>query len=726
MDAAGAPVKTAVLLGCFPDTRTGRVPGMDSGAGSSPLTRTERRVLGLALWVGSLVGLCYCAIAYHFRPGDGVAVELRDTYLFYQYAAAISEGHPYAFMAGDAPSTGSTSHLYPALLAIFHRLGASGDALSGAGLGLSFASFLASLVCVFLLVRRLAPEALVLALALNATSGHLAITVFGQTDASLFIPLALGSFAAFAYERRKTLAVGLVLLSLTRPEGFVLSFTLLCADGWRSRRSGERWRYALPATLGIGAFAGTLLVNQLLTGSWLPQSVLAKGVFAEHPLDGATFLTARAVFDVFSELVLGLGEGGRRYYLLPLIGGVCGLAGLLSRIGSRSAGQLFDRWWSSAALLSIGIAIVGGVSGIHHDRYFGWMMPVWLIYVAIGVHNLSDRFAAPALRTALAALLLFFQVVGSAYMASSFASGCARTASSVRFVKRVDAQLPEPTRLGFATASGLAYFLPRHHVTHVNGIVSPAFAHRHPNVVGAEILEHRPELRFDYWLMKASSSRLWYEPFLGQPVSIEPFEDSGGDPFVLYRAEWGSITAVEEPLSKAVIERVQDLDPLPPLDVGWIPSEERCGYATRRRVPGAFVEPLLATGNLEGRRVSDVGRFISGSESFFVPDATGPLSMVIRTTASAAAVVRSGANTSVRRLPVRSPVELQIRVDGGPAVVHRLPLVEDPRLIQEFVVELDAGTSEGADGRRVEIEGDYISLGYWFYRRDAGLGQDSP
>src|SRR5215468_6484827 len=48
---------------------------------------------------------------------------LDDAYIHFQYARAIAEGHPLRFQAGEPITSGSTSLLWPVLLAPFWLVG---------------------------------------------------------------------------------------------------------------------------------------------------------------------------------------------------------------------------------------------------------------------------------------------------------------------------------------------------------------------------------------------------------------------------------------------------------------------------------------------------------------------------------------------------------------------------------------------------------------------------
>lgn len=63
---------------------------------------------------------------------------LDDSYIHFQYARAIAEGHPLRYQAGEPVSTGATSALWPMLLAPFYLIGFHGDAIMWAAWLLSF------------------------------------------------------------------------------------------------------------------------------------------------------------------------------------------------------------------------------------------------------------------------------------------------------------------------------------------------------------------------------------------------------------------------------------------------------------------------------------------------------------------------------------------------------------------------------------------------------------
>ncbi len=65
---------------------------------------------------------------------------LDDSYIHFQYARAIAEGHPLRYQAGEPISTGATSALWPMLLAPFYFIGFQGTAIVWVAWILSFAA----------------------------------------------------------------------------------------------------------------------------------------------------------------------------------------------------------------------------------------------------------------------------------------------------------------------------------------------------------------------------------------------------------------------------------------------------------------------------------------------------------------------------------------------------------------------------------------------------------
>jgi hypothetical protein len=266
-------------------------PPLDTDA---PADDRGLRVLVLGLAVGLLfLGLLLASTNGHFVP------PVVDLYVVCQYAKAMAEGHPFRYNAGEAGSTGATSLLHTAILALGHALGARGEGLVALAIGLGFAYFLATLW----LVRRIGTalggsRTGALAGALTALNGPVAWGFMYGSDIALFMLLAtllLERLVAWAQTGKTTgLIVAAVLLALARPEGLVIAVLL----GGLLLRPGRPARERVLVLLPLAAGGAVLLLQRVMTGSWLGTSVADKSLLASYGLVDTLGLSAQYAVDV--------------------------------------------------------------------------------------------------------------------------------------------------------------------------------------------------------------------------------------------------------------------------------------------------------------------------------------------------------------------------------------------------------------------------------------------
>src|SRR5262245_53711653 len=97
-----------------PAARTAAVPLL-----RPPLTLALLAVATVTMFLSSM----WAATGARFVP------QTVDLYLVCQYAKAMAEGHPFQYYAGDPATTGATSLLHTAALALAHRVGLRGEGL---------------------------------------------------------------------------------------------------------------------------------------------------------------------------------------------------------------------------------------------------------------------------------------------------------------------------------------------------------------------------------------------------------------------------------------------------------------------------------------------------------------------------------------------------------------------------------------------------------------------
>lgn len=673
----------------------------------------DRDTLKLILAGAALLCAVLFGISRLYTESGHVAPPQGDSLIFYQYARAMAEGHPYRYQEDAPPTTGSTSHLYPMLLALPYALGAKGDALVTVGFLLNACFYLALVVLVFLSARRMLPSSAPLAAALAALSGQTMITMFGQTDMGLFTTLAVASFCAALYRRYILLAVLLILCTVTRPEGAVLSVLMIVASFMPTAR-GKRGSvgFTFAGAMGLFAYALIAFFNHRMTGSVVPISVIGKGLSVTHTPAGVLMSAATAIGTMFKEVFFGLTDGHRRFYLLPVFGGWLGVMGLLSRRWRRDETTRVESWWMAAFLVTVAMISVSGWEGIQYDRYLAWILPVWFIYVAIGLRQVAGMFPWRRAYMFMSFALLLYQGLGLAYLGSVYAYRSAALASNLSFVRSVGERLPDGARIGLVDFVGLAYYLPDHPVSNLWGVISPEFVNETSPRMNIEVLKHEPETRFDTWILfSGQETGLWFSVFAGRQLAAEPPLFGRQRSLALYEADWSTLNLSTLPLSSAARQFVYGLGVVDQVNVGYPPHEERADYRQFTRLSGVKLMPVSETLALENRQVTETGRVVMGSETMRIKAEPGrEMRVVLRTSRSAGAVL----STSVQPLEFASPITLTLQVDGKDAGSPTVNL-NGPGEFTEAVFRIP-GELITSNSIELTVGGDHISYAYWFYQ----------
>src|SRR5205814_10508559 len=112
-----------------------------SREGAPRLLRAPSALVLLALAVAlAFTAFMLAATGGHFVP------QVVDLYLVCQYARAMAEGHPFHYNAGEPASTGATSLLHTAVLALAHAVGIRGEGLVAFAIFTGAAGYVASVL----------------------------------------------------------------------------------------------------------------------------------------------------------------------------------------------------------------------------------------------------------------------------------------------------------------------------------------------------------------------------------------------------------------------------------------------------------------------------------------------------------------------------------------------------------------------------------------------------
>lgn len=519
--------------------------------------------LALTLFLGLVVSLAYFWTGLEAHTDSGYVMPQPDTYFYCQAARRIVEGHPFSYSEGTAVSTGTTSVLYPFVLAVPYALGCTGDDLLLAGWAVNALFFLVALVCWWYVAERRfrSSAAKWLMALLLPLMGQLAYCFFDQSDIGFLNCMVALTVAAFASERRGFILVMLVLLPWVRPEGMMLSllsFFLLL----------PRPSSLIPVVSALAVFG----FNYLLTGEFQFSSVAHKGYFKTMPFLEAFACSVSDACDLARAYLFGwiLEDeqfAARRLYFPPLIFAAFMWLGVFVRRRNRS-----DLFRETVLMLAVAASFASvassGWQGTNMDRYVVWSTPFLLWYFCEGAAWLLGRYGN-VLRPIIAVPVLFI-IVNSVMMVAFFKAGTSYCDRVRGFYAKCEAAMEKGASIGAPSECHIAYALSPRRVVHGMGIYSPELF----VPIGCsfyETLKHEPEKRFDYWFEDEFLNGLLDTNTvlsLGTRVVQVPKDDVRS----LIRADWSVFDAA------AKAPRLDGWTPVIRVDVGYAPDERAVDF----------------------------------------------------------------------------------------------------------------------------------------------------
>jgi len=674
-------------------------------------------------------------LAFMLAATDGQFVpQVVDLYLVCQYARALAEGHPFQYNPGDAPSTGATSLLHTALLAVPHAAGIRGEALVAFAIAAGIVFFCLT-VAVALRVGRLigGPREGVLAGILVALGGPVVWGFLYGSDIALFMFLATWLLAAWlegwAAGAVRSWIVPASLLSLARPEGLPLA--LILGAAWlRGPGRATRGPARLLALVPVAAGLAVLVLYRAVTHFWLGTSVADKSLVANYGLPDSLALAAEYSIDVVRGLLLGFypsqapigfSRGWAPLYFAPFALVFAGLALVRTPEPYRRALRI----WALAVAALFVLLAPNMFLGAHFNRYIMWAFPTVHVLTAVGLGHATRLVARDD--AALEATL---------FKAAAVVMAALGALSTLRFAVIYGELAGEISRRDLAAAKWIRDNLPRgtamanlatsveyltgHRSLNLHGVTSPPFfgnraAEREAGVL--EALARLPPGERPPYLITTASAQDKYPSMRELEQSPPVFRSSSfGDEIEIYRTRFDLLGRNARFYLPETVAAVRGLEEVDRLNVCDSRDEADHGYSFRSGLGGLrlFGTPRVAAyaADAAGERVADAGRLIIGEESFLVrTPARRDLIVVMRTSDSATAGVlrASGAGQVPMEIPEAGIV---LRVDGKP--VGRVTFRPRPGWDEEvFRITADR-IAEGHT--RVQLSGRYASFYYWFFQ----------
>ena len=682
----------------------------------------RRTLLLLMLAIGLMQMSGHYLAGALVRSDGGMAIPQTDTLLYCQAARRIVEGHPLSFSVGTAASTGTTSHVYPFVLAVPYLLGFRGDSLIRAGFFLNGLFYLVFLLGWGLAIdRRLSHpfSRLVAALTIGCL-GQTAYSAFAQSDIGIW--LAVSGVLAAGLASRNRLVYGLVLVAApwVRPEGMVcvIAFGMVIGGLWLLRKGlpMNQWSRAqelsrwdvMIAVAAIASVVGVFGFNVAISGHVQFSSLAHKGYFKTLPLANALFATGVDALKLAKGLVLGLPDGSPRDFY-----GVPGMSAALLWIAVFCRDWRRTDWREVVWLLAVagGILTVAqsGWQNTNVDRYIGWMLPTVLFLSAEGVGVLVERFGkSPAAWIPGGIHALFVMALAPVFVCMLHMTS-SETDLLRAFAVNCERVMEKGQTIGTWGDCGIAYEMGDRKVAHLGGIYSPEYMVAEPPFGVYEILKNEPETRFKYLLYNPSTDDvgLSFNPlkaFCSQ-VLVGPYG------YELRKVDWACFDAAARvpALSRKGLSLVARVD------VGYDRDEREHAYENLPLYDQKPLPPFIVWGDCRGEKMIESARLVFGADAMTVSRlAPGrDLHIVMRTWPSHKTTIRGGFGARSVTYGFSNPLKIRIVVDGEDAGIREVAIDESGFSDVEMVVP---GRMIGRAQSRIEFQGDHISCAYWFYQ----------
>jgi hypothetical protein len=575
--------------------------------------------------------------------GGELVPPLDDAFIHFQYARRLAEGHPFSYQSGDAWSSGATSLVWPAILAVGWKLGFEGMRLYVWALGVCTVFLASTAASTRAWLARVSDDrtALFGALLLLLT-GPLLWGAFSGMEVIVFGAAIAGVLEGLSRPGRPpgvpapgTLSWA-ALLAVVRPEGAVLAGLLALlqlAEAWYA--GGRRVRALLPALVWLLPVAlGTIqpLLNHANTGLWASSSGLAKrNPRWTHPAE-----VNLAAFVWYTMIGLGYGDFFGHFAPTALVLFAVGAGSLLLRDHARGApglGVVALVWWAAP------LPLLGLLMPLcwHHYRY---LMPYLVIFVpilALGAATIDRaiaRFRSLEAGRDIAASPLVLGTVLVCLGGAGFAwmDELGRNARDIREhqveLGRWLATHTRPDTLVAANDVGALAYLGERRVYDLEGIVTMAAlpaALAGEGSVYAELLQVHPNLLVVF--------PTWYEAIFGAGAMVIRRHDhlthrsiSGGEDLVVATLDDAVTATAGRPPPLAANEHVVDT-----LDVSDLRDEAAHAFRFAEVQPIAGRANTAVSGSYaDGTRVVDSARRMGDGATFRMDRGSGPATLVGR------------------------------------------------------------------------------------------------
>ncbi|NVB84596.1 MAG: hypothetical protein HOV81_39845 [Kofleriaceae bacterium] len=583
---------------------------------------------------------------------------LDDSYIYLTYAKQFGRGQPFTYFPGGGYSAGSTSVLWPMLLAPFWTLGARGHALVWVSFGMCGALYAAVGVGVYRFVRIVKGSEIagVLAGVLLLVIAPFAWCALSGMEVAFASALLVACLVFLVRQDpdgppRKLFAVCLAAASLSRPEAMLL-VGLICGVSMLVRLRKRQWKVAAWWLVPLVAPIAWLVANRILAGNFFPNTGVAKSHFYLPGFDWTYWwntvrsLTGRALAGIFIDKQSPL-VWPKLFLVLYVVGA--------ARVGLWAWRE--KRYLAGALVIIAPILMIVAVnasSGLWNFQNYRYIAPAFpLLVIPVGValappggwpSRISERVRPWLVRAwhalAIVLVLLFVRAARPKLVADMklFAQGAMDTNTQVVAIgKYIHRKLPDASIM-FHDAGAIAYYGDGR-VYDMLGLVTNYQAGIANNGPGSrfEFLESLPPeqrpTHFAYYPGWMGTHEFWGEVLLHTSLrrGIDSRRLAGDGDMQIIVADFDHVHTAERPFNDhtgwEVVDRVDIADIASERDHHWR------GRMGRRRMGDPTARWSLTERSTTNGLAIDGGRTIrEGGEHFTIHvDPAKPTRIVLRT-----------------------------------------------------------------------------------------------
>ncbi len=350
-----------------------------------------KKFLPYALIAALAITIAWGFAATTLRVNPSMGLPLDDSYIYLTYAKQFGRAQPFTYYPGGGYSAGSTSVLWPMLLAPFWTLGARGHALVWISFGMCSAFFTAVGLGCFQFASKVSGSRMTGALAavMALVIGPFAWSALAGMEVAFAAALLVATLLLLAKEPTGgppswKLAVVLAATSLSRPEA-TLIVVAICGWNVLVRMRTRAWRNAARWLVPLAAPLVWVLANRVFAGNFFPNTGVVKSHFY---LPGFTWAYWReAVIAQTFALAKAMFWAPESPFLFPRVIAVLFVVGAVRVIRwARREQRTIVGVVAVAAPIALMLAVVGtsGVGGwsVQNLRYIATAMPLVVLVAA--------------------------------------------------------------------------------------------------------------------------------------------------------------------------------------------------------------------------------------------------------------------------------------------------------------------------------------------------------